>query len=446
MLKKRGASKATNIATLIFLIGLFIIFYVLLVPEETRKELLGEDFTKGTVPQPGHGISSAGKVLLTASPGKVYALEKGVQSIPLTTARLYVRSEDESIDIADRVSLTKGLFSDDPQVLYFKVADPTAVKDLKLYFFVSESVSMYIELNGNRIFEGSIESSDIPITLPNRLVRKDNTLKMGLTGTYFLTKNVQLTSVSVTKSYTVENRAAKRNFVLSSSERAGLKAAHLNYFINCFTIDSNNQGEFTLSLNGRTLFSDMIACEAGPQVLTLDLNDIKSGTNYLNFEISKGDYSFESMEVVLEISEKYFPQFNFDMSTEDYDSVKGKCDSSDYDDCDYGCGRDCTSSCSGYSNYKSCYSNCYDSCESECFDLYCSGGKELILEIQFPNARDRKIASITVNRDVINIDTTSDVFFQDISPSANRGANYIKIVPKNDFEVKTLIVSIEPQD
>ena len=67
------------------------------------------------------------------------------------------------------------------------------------------------------------------------------------------------------------------------------------------------------------------------------------------------------------------------------------------------------------------------------------------MQLEFPNARDRKIASITINRDLLNMDTTSDVFFRDISISANRGANYIKIVPKNDFEISTLVVSIEPQ-
>ncbi len=443
MFKKRGKT-AANVATLVLLIGLFIIFYVLLIPEESRKELLGEDFTKGNVPLPGYGVTPSGKVLLTSSPGKVYALEKGQQVIPLTAARLYVRAEDDKIDLADKVSLSKGLFSEDIKTLYFKLDNPQSIDNLNLFFFIQEPLNLYIEFNGNRIFEGNLESADLPVKLPVKFARKDNTLKIGLTGTYILTKTVQLSSLAVKKSFVVENRFTSRNFVLSASDRAGLRAAHLEYFINCMSINPLNQGEASVSLNGRVLFSDNVVCDTGPRVLTLDLNDIKSGTNALSFEISKGDYSFESMAVVLDISEKFYPQYSFDISDDDYDSVSGKCDSSDYDSCSYACGKDCTAGCRAYSNYKRCYDQCFDSCESECFGSYCTGAKKLILQLEFPNSKDRKIASITVNRDVINLDTTKDVFFRDISSSVNRGANYIKIIPKNDFEVKTLIVSIEP--
>lgn len=445
MLKKRGNDAATNVATLIFLIALFIIFYVLLIPEESRNELLGENFTKGNVPLPGHGVTEAGKVLLTTSPGKVYALEKGQQFIPLTSARLYVKEEDESVDIASKVLVSKGLFSDDSKTLYFKLDNPSSISALNLFFFVSEPTNLYVEFNGNRVFDGKIESADLPIKLPVKLARQDNTLKIGLTGTYFLTKTVELNSLSVKKSFTTENRVAKRNFVLSASERQGLKAAHLNYFINCMFIDPKSNGEVMISLNGRTIFSDFVVCDAGPQVLTLGLDDIKSGNNVITFEISKGDYSFESMELVLDLSETLYPEYNFDMSTDDYDSVKGNCNRVDYDSCSYDCGSSCRDNCGGYTNSQACYNDCFDACETQCFNSYCGGAKKLIMELDFPNRRDRKIASITVNRDVINMDTTSDVFFVDISPSANRGANYIKIVPKNDFEISTLTVSLEPK-
>lgn len=447
MIKKRGkGSPGTNIATLVFLIGLFIIFYVLLVPEETRNELLGEDFTKSTVPVPDHGVSDSGKVLLTSSPGNVYALEEGQQVLPLTSARLYVRSEDENIELADKVLISKGLFSNTRKTLYFKIDNPSSVSNLNLFFFFDEPSKIYVDLNGNRIFDGNVDASDIPIKLPLKLVKKENTLEIGVSGTYLLAKSVELTSLSVKKSFTVENRVAKRNFVLSASERSGLRAAHLNYFINCMLINPASQGEVTISLNNRVVFSDLVVCDAGPQLLTLDLDDIKSGTNFINFEISKGDYSFESIDLVLDISSKLYPQYSFDISDEDYDSIKGDCDSSDYDECAYNCNSDCRNSCRTYSNYNNCYNNCFDDCEIDCFDYYCKDSRKLILQLEFPNNRERKIASITVNRDVISLDTVNDVFFRDISSSANRGVNYIKIVPKNDFEIKTLVVSVEPQD
>ncbi|MEM4266808.1 MAG: hypothetical protein QW404_02015 [Candidatus Nanoarchaeia archaeon] len=446
MLKKRaGAPPATNIATLIFLIALFIIFYVLLVPEETRKSLLGEDFTKSTVPVPGHGITSAGKVLLTTSPGKVYAVEKGTQVVPLTAARLYAKDQDETIDLADRVSISKGVFSDKPKELYFRLDDYSSVTSLNLFFFVNEPIDIYVEINGNRIYEGKISTSEIPINIPVKLLRKDNTLKIGLAGTYVMTKTVDLTSLSLKKVATVENRVAKRTFVLSDSEKKGLKSAYLDYFINCMFIDPKNNGEVSISLNGRVIFSDYIVCDAGLNEIKLDVKDIRAGTNTLTFEISKGDYYFESMELLLDISEKYFPQYTFEISSDDYDDIRGKCKVTDYDECAYDCNIDCRNYCRGYSNYNSCYKDCFTDCDEECFDYYCGGGKKLVMELQFPNKRDRKIASITINRDLVSLDTTSDVFFVDISPSANRGVNYIKIVPKNDFEITNLIVSLEPK-
>lgn len=443
MLKKRGDEGARNVGTLVLLIGLFIIFFVLLVSEDTRKQLLGDDYATSKVPVPGHGISAQGKVLFTTSPGNVYSLEKGEYNLPLTSAHLYVKQQDETLSLSDKVLVSKGLFAESPKTLYFNLDNPSAVTSLSLFFFVAEPSKVYIDFNGNRVFEGNLESSDIPIKLPVKLARKDNTLKVGLTGTYVLTKSVQLTSVSVKKSFTLENRAATRSFALSPSDKAGLQNAYIDYFLNCMSIDSRNQGEVTISLNSRVLFSDLVVCDAGAQTIVLDPDDLKAGSNYLSLEVSRGDYVFEDMGIAFSMSDKFYPQYNFEMDDNSYSSLK--CNSFDYDGCAFGCGRDCKNSCYSYSNTRDCYDACFDECEDDCFNLYCDSSKKVVLELQFPNNRERKVASVTVNDETINMDTVQDVFFRDISSAVNRGANYIKIIPKNDFEVSKLVVSLEPK-
>lgn len=441
MIKRRGA--AANIATLVFLIALFILFYVLLIPEDARKELLGDDFTKGTKPSYG-AITDQGKSLLSASPGNVYALQKGSFSLPLTNAKLYVKDEEVVINLADSLTISKGLFSDSPRTLFFKIDNPAVAKKLNLFMFINEPSNIYIDLNGNRIFEGPVESANIPVTLPLRFVRQDNTLKIGLAGSYMLTKSLRLNSLLVKETFVNENRVATRSFAVSESELPSLRSAYLDYFVNCLSVSSRNQGELTLSFNNKILFSDVIDCDAAPRTIKLDTSSIKAGTNFVSFEISKGEYNLESMSLVLDVAEKFYPQYNFEVSDDDYKDIKSDCSSNDYDSCLGDCGLTCKSGCSGYNNYNNCYNSCFSDCEDECSVSYCSTGKDVILQLEFPNSRNRKIASITVNEDVISMDTVQDVFFRDISSSINRGANHIKIIPKNDFEVKALTVSIEP--
>ena len=114
MLKKRG--QAGNIATIISLIALFMIVYILLLPQEARDELLNRE----------NGVSQhmlregEGKVLFSNDIGKVDPLKQSKGTIhSIAGVNLFSDLESEIITLANEIVINKGLIRENSQSLIF---------------------------------------------------------------------------------------------------------------------------------------------------------------------------------------------------------------------------------------------------------------------------------------------------------------------------------------
>lgn len=384
---KAKKAQATSVATFVFILALFMLVYVLLLPEEEREKIIDiEDTSEEDEELPGQVN------LLYTSPGNVYTYEKNELDIPINSISLYAKTEEDIQELATKITVSKSWFSDKTETLTFKTENKEDLEKLQLYFFVNSGEgNIYIKFNGYTVFEGEISSSDSPITLPVDRAKSLNVLSLGMVDGDFAGDKYTLSSVSIKQVRKSEKSSEIRSFYLTAGERAGLKKSKLTYFINCLKIDPKEQGDMTLLLNGKELFTQHVFCDAGTQVQTLSISYFIAGRNTLEFKIDKGEYSIEGIEIEMETKEKYYPQYTFELSSKEYDEVA--------DD-----------------------------------------EKEVNVLFKFPNDEDYKKATITINDNQVNLDTRDDSYEWEISEYLERGTNYIKIIPKVDFEISSLKV------
>lgn len=386
---KHRKAQATGVATFIFLLALFMVAYVLLLPEKSRQELIkGTNTTEAEDEELVEGQVN----LLYTSPGNVYTYEKNALTIPINSVSLYARIEEEVKELAAKVKVSKSWFSDKPETLTFNVDDKNSLEKLQLFFFVNSGEgTMYIKFNGFTVFEGELSSTDSPINLPVDRAKASNVITLGMVSGDFSGDSYTLSSVSVKQTSKSEKSTENRDFYMESGERLGLKKATFTYFINCLKIDPEEQGDLIISLNNRDILTEHVFCDAGTQTKTLSASSFIAGRNTLEFKINKGEYNIENIELELETKEKYYPQYNFELSDEDYEAFK--------DDT-----------------------------------------KEAFILFKFPNDNDRKKATVTINENQISFDMKDDSYQREISSYLERGTNYIKIIPKLDFEISSLKV------
>ena len=294
--------------------------------------------------------------------------------------------------------VSKSWFSDNPEVLKFKTKDKDLLEKLQLFFFINSGEGIiYIKFNGYSVFEGEISSIDSPINLPIDRLQASNILKIGMVSGDFAGDKYTLSSVSVKQSYKSEKSTESKIFQLTSGEKAGLRKAKLTYFVNCLKIDPKKQGDLIITLNGREISFEHIFCDAGTQSQTISTSDFVSGRNTLEFRINKGEYNIEGIELELKTKEIYYPQYNFELSDDDYEDIK-------------------------------------------------NGKEEAYILFKFPNDKYLKKSTVTINEYQISFDTRDDSYKRKISKYLERGTNYIKIIPKVDFEISTLKIYLTEED
>ena len=383
---KARKAQATSIATFILILALFMLAYVLLLPEEQRQELID----KGPSELEDEEETIRETSLLYTSPGNVYTYEKNEIKIPINSLSIYATKEEKVKEIATKITVSKSWFSDNPETLTFNLDHPDLLTELQLFFFVNSGEGdIYIKFNGYTVFEGEISSTDSPIILPIERAKRTNTLNVGMVSGDFQGDKYTLSSVSIKETIKSEQNTQRRTFQLTSSEKAGLKKAELTYFVNCLKIDPEKQGDLTISLNGREISTDHVFCEVGTQTQSVSIANFLSGTNTLEFKINKGEYNIEGIEFELETKEAYYPQYNFEISEDDYEDIKD-------DEID------------------------------------------VFMEFKFPDDETQKKATVTINEYQVSFDTRDDSYKRKISSYLVEGVNYIKIIPKVDFEISSL--------
>jgi hypothetical protein len=388
-MKKRGQTtvSAVEVSVLVFLIGVFMIAYIILLPAEDREALLDEDFGASG----DSDAASISETLLSESPGEVSSTKSSASVSEFEPMRLYSITDSITEDLASSLTVSRNILKNNYKNIYFNVDDLDNLEDLGLLFLITESKGeLSVVLNDNLVYEGELTSNDLPVTLPTtQLLEENNLLKLYVnspgwnifSANYYLLQDIQLV-----ENYEVSDTTSTRTF--SVSEPGNVNSATLTYFISC---NSNDDGILSLTLNSREVFSDRIFCEyLNERELGLDVDYLQT-TNTLRFDITEGDYNIEEVELEISKSSSKYPSYSFDIDSDTYEDIT-------------------------------------------------SGEKEVYLKLSFSDDTSEKIMTVRVQENGFGVNTEDDSYEKVITSLLDNGANTITLEPDATFEIENLKV------
>src|SRR3989344_6387487 len=133
-MSRKGQGEGIAVGTFVILIAIFIILYVLLLPQAERDDLL--KISNKTSGSARINLSEEGRVLLTEFPGKVIAHDRLTSTKRINPVRLYTRFDDKLTTLANTLTISNSYFSDSPERLEFNIGDTDNLEDMLLFIFV----------------------------------------------------------------------------------------------------------------------------------------------------------------------------------------------------------------------------------------------------------------------------------------------------------------------
>jgi len=386
MIGKKGQkieSPTVHVAIFVLLLGLFIIFYLILLPQAEREKLLGtgeEYYPEGYEEE---AEEEEKEIILSVVPGRVYPYSRGTEKKNLASINLYSTMKTSPIMLADTIIVTRSFLVNKYKELSFDLDNLADVESLGLFFNTGNTKgNLVVIVNGNEVYRGRVRGGDLPITIPVEHLKKFNNrliLEVSHPGIFFLSTNkFIMRDVQLIKQLSLENKVEFRSFVVDKID--SIRKGKLGFFINCLKIRGEH-GTLKVGLNGRNVYIGKIVCDAG----FIDLDLIKSyfveGRNTLSFEIDKGEYILEQARLELNVEESKEVRYYFSV-----DEKKG-----DYE-----------------------------------------------LKMMFEPIDEVKRGTITINGDNLYLDEYSDKYKKDVTSFIREGENYIKITAKNEFVIDLL--------
>lgn len=302
-MNKRGAvsSETSHVAIVIVVIALLILVYFVLLPEEDKSKLLGEEGKTGEI-----------SIILSETPGHVYPYSSETEEKKIASVNLYSQVKTAAQDLVTRAHVTRNIFTGQTKTIDFVLEDLSRIKSLGLLFnIIKAKGDLIVILNDEEVFRGSIVTGDLPIDLPLSLLKVNNQLEIKVSNPswkFLSTNSYDLKDVQLIKSYSMENKFENRDFIIYDREK--VKKAELEFYVNCMDINVE-QGLLGIEINGVSLLTGKVSCVTDRIKLDIDKDNLRNGQNVLTFKIDKGNYVFESIILNLNLEKEYYPEYYF---------------------------------------------------------------------------------------------------------------------------------------
>jgi len=246
MASESGTSAA---AAVILLIGLVIVAYVLIIPDDAREDVLKgreidfDDFDDRDRDRDRDrdDDDDRDRTILLRNPGLLVPTGKDDVEKKFASINLFDTSQKQNKKLADKVLVSSSLFSDKYEDLDFIVENRDDLERLSLFFNIKEARgSIRIQLNGKTVFEGSLDSGDVPIELP--VVNLGNRNRIRISGSEvgfaFLSRNAfELRDIELIQDFNLLNKAELRTFEVGRAE--AIDDARMDFFVNCIEVNSD---------------------------------------------------------------------------------------------------------------------------------------------------------------------------------------------------------------
>lgn len=384
---KKSQTSAGSISILIVLIALFMVLYLIFIPPQDRKELLGinETSENGETPGTGSGLSN---VLLSQDVGLLKPSTSDESEHEIDSVQLYMKNEPFIDDLSSSITVSRSAFSKETRTLNFNIDDMDNLNKVTLYFFVSEAKGdLIISLNRVEIFNSKAKGIQ-NVVLPRDLLEESNVLTFDVSSGSFFAKNTYtLTQIKINEVFELTNTKEERDVVLSASETG---KGELSFYLFCNKAPIGSR--LRIFANSEEIFNNVISCASSVKTAEIDEDLLKEGRNSFLFEVDKGDFLLNDIKLKVELEE------------------------------------------GGSRTYKLAVT------EKQIDDILDSA-KEVKLTMDFKDDKQKR-AVISINGNEFSLDTEELEYERFITSYIKEGNNFIRINPENEFTIDLLEIKI----
>jgi hypothetical protein len=307
------------IALLIFVIGLTLIIYILMLPPSERADLLEQNRTTND------GEKSEITVLMTKEPGTLSNIADTEITEDLPGFNLFSRTDTTEIVSFDSIYVKKSLFEEQQRNLSFRIDDFKNTGNYVLSFTVPKHKGTMTLILNNQILSSNEYQTDSPppIRLPKDWLKEDNTIVFRVSGPsleFWSSNEYQINNMKITADVTdVSGQENRVFFVVNEQEKANLKSFELTFVVDC---KETEVSPIQIYLNKRRIYSSIPDCSMPVKVPPLDSSTIEEGRNEILFTIEKGYYEIYNIETKLNLKEPIYPTYYFYLTEDTYSKIK----------------------------------------------------------------------------------------------------------------------------
>ncbi len=382
---KKGQS-ASGAASLVLLIGGFIVLYLLLVPPDVRDALLNDQplpanymgtTTQGNVYGSQAGLPlSINKTILSEVPGRVDYLQDSILEHPLSAVNLYTTTNAQLLTQQGSVYTKNGVFDHASANVSFQLQDVQNTENVLLSFGVQVAKGrLQIMINDQLVYEG-VPNANTALEIDKSILKPINNIVFSVTpvGWQFWTTNeYQLQNVKITADVTdISEQLSKTSFSVTDAEKLNMEKASFRFFPDCTV---SQVSKLKITLNNEIIYNSIPDCNQ-VNILEFSSEVLTSGNNYLQFKTDKGYYSIYQLLVKVELKKQIFPTYYFDMDQRLFTSFSEE---------DKKCG-----AIDGY-----CPANCNEALDRDCCF---QGGSKYWCDAATANEGDRCTSVITLDQ------------------------------------------------
>jgi len=355
--KAAGPVAGSTAGGLIGIITLVILFYILFLPPQDRRELLGDspgNEDPGNLPTTDPNIINKMRgVVLSASPGSIGVPE---EVNPKHLPNVFIAETRESQIIAEisPVYIKNGVFDtkQNTKQATFTLRDLENTDNIMMSFNVPKRKGMLtIFLNGQKIYEYVItkENPD-PVKIDKSSLKEKNEIVFSVDGVgiqFWKTNEYALENIKITGEVTDISQQESRNiFVITQTELDNIDTATLRFVPYCGS--TRQVGNLEVLINNKPVFSAVPVCD-DPYFIPVSIGKLKEGENSIIFVTSSGRYSIEQITMDFKQKQTKSKIYYFEMDPELFlgfdvivsDAECGKIDGICPQDCDNDVDKDC---------------------------------------------------------------------------------------------------------
>ncbi len=383
---RRGAGDtgAGSIAVLISLIALFIILYVLLLPQQARRELLGDESGIG-----GREIGEGGDIYFSRYLGELSPSTRDnrvYHNVP--AVNLFTTSEKDLSSISSYLQVSSGFVSSKGQNIIFNLANPENVNKAVLYLFIEEAEGdLILRLNGHEVYNNELRANvQESVELPLSYLQEANNLEVAVSSSswmFWKTNKYKIRYIKLRKVTEILNKVVERTIAIPSSEWGSIESGVLRYSVFC---DRREDSVLKIFVNDQLVHGDVPFCNIEADEIEISKRSLVAGTNNIRFETLDGDYLIEEISLRTLLQRETGPEEIFSINEEYYKEIR-------------------------------------------------KGLNDIIAYFYFGKIGDKRVFSVYVNGEEIDVDTEEDIYSLVISDYVKKGGNSIVIKPRNTFEL-----------